>query len=139
MLNKKERKILVYDEPTAMCGSPARVMLSQRFVLNNRHQYTWRIVGVKHCDVDEHYITYTACSENNQGWVNVVVPRKWSMTMTMRQDEQFSPMNSQPQDMFMAMSLISESTIGSIGHLVLQCTAGVSVSGSFNMSLLDPS
>jgi hypothetical protein len=60
-----------------MHGAHAHVTLSQTFVINNEHQYIWRIVEVT--DINNYYITYMVCGVNNQGWVNVVVPRKWAM------------------------------------------------------------
>jgi hypothetical protein len=76
MVDKERHKVLVHEEPTTMHRIPVKVTLSQTFVLNNHHQYIWRVVGIS--DVDEHYVTYIAHEENNQGWVNIVVPRKWS-------------------------------------------------------------
>ena len=66
MLDENHHRILVYQEPTTMLGNPTPVSLSQTFVLNNNHRYIWKIVGVKHCDIDEHYITYVAHGVNNQ-------------------------------------------------------------------------
>jgi hypothetical protein len=77
MVGKEERRVLVHEEPTTMHGSPARVTISQTFVLNNRHRYIWKVIGIS--DVDKHYITYIAHGENTSGWVNIVVRREWSV------------------------------------------------------------
>jgi hypothetical protein len=88
MVDKDDRKVLVYEQPTTMRGTPAQVALLHTFVLNNQHQYIWRIVDIRRYDINDDYITYVANGENNQGRVDIVVPRKWSMTMTMRQGDE---------------------------------------------------
>jgi hypothetical protein len=78
MVDERRRKVLVYQQPTTMQGSPTRVLSSEMFILNGKHHYLWEIIGIDSDDTDRHYVTYIAHGVNNRGWVNIVVPRKWS-------------------------------------------------------------
>jgi hypothetical protein len=78
MIDERCLKILIYKQPTMGNGRDSQVSLSEMFVLNDEHHYTWTITGIDYSQTDAHYVTYIACGTNCHGNVSVVVPRKWS-------------------------------------------------------------
>jgi hypothetical protein len=77
MHDESHRRLLVSEEPTTMQETPTQVALSQICVLNGEPCLLWRITKIK--NVNKCHVTYAAQGINNQGWVNIMVPREWSM------------------------------------------------------------